>query len=94
MRLNGTQAIIDATEYPLSSEEFVSEHGDHVIEHANGSETVAEVLGRMGPETYTCADDITTALYTAVSHGAIGRRFYSDRDAYTLGENGPTPQSF
>ncbi|WP_318567912.1 DUF5789 family protein [Salinigranum marinum] len=94
MRLNGTQEVIDATDYPLSSEEFISEHGEHVIEHANGSETVAEVLGRMGPETYACADDVTTALYTGVSHEAIGRRFYSDRDAYALGEDGPTPESF
>jgi hypothetical protein len=94
MRLNGTQEAIDATEFPLTSEEFISEHGDHIIELANGSETVADVLGRMGPETYTSASDVTTALYTGVSHEAIGRRFYSDRDAYTLGEDGPTQESF
>jgi hypothetical protein len=94
MRLNGTQEAIDATEFPLTSEEFISEHGDHTIELANGSETVAEVLGRMGPETYDSAEDVTTALFTGVSHEAIGRRFYSDRDAYTLGEDGPTPESF
>lgn len=94
MRLNGTEAIIDAADYPLTTEEFVSEHGEHVIELANGTETVGEVLGRMGSETYDSADDVTTALYTGVSHEAIGRRFYSDRDAYTLGESGPTQQSF
>jgi hypothetical protein len=94
MRLNGTQDVIDATEYPLTSEEFVAEHGDHVIELANGSETVAEVLGRMGPETFGCAEDVTAALYAGVSHEAIGRRFYSDRDAYALGEDGHTPVSF
>ena len=94
MRLNGTQDAIDATEYPLSSEEFISEHGDHTIEFADGSETVAEVLGRLGPETYDGPEDVTAALFSAVSHGAIGRRFYSDRDAYTLGEDGPTQVSF
>ena len=94
MRLNGTQEAIDATEFPLTSEEFISQHGEHIIELANGSETVAEVLGRMGSETFACAEDVTSALYTGVSHEAIGRRFYSDRDVYTLGENGPTPQSF
>jgi hypothetical protein len=94
MRLNGTQAIIDAADYPLTTEEFVSEHGEHVIELANGTETLGEVLGRMGPETYDSADDVTTALYTGVSHEAIGRRFYSDRDVYTVGESGPTQQSF
>jgi hypothetical protein len=94
MRLNGTQEAIDATEYPLTSEEFISEHGDHTIELANGSETVAEVLGRLGPETYDSKEDVTAALFSAVSHDAIGRRFYSDRDAYTLGEDGPTQVSF
>lgn len=94
MRLNGTQDAIDATEYPLTSEEFISQHGEHTIELANGTETVADVLGRLGPETYASAEDVTTALYSAVSHKGIGRRFYSDRDAYTLGENGPTPESF
>lgn len=94
MRLNGTQEAIDATDFPLTSEEFISEHGDHIIELANGSETVADVLGRMGPETYTSAEDLTASLYTGVSHEAIGRRFYSDRDAYALGESGPTPESF
>jgi hypothetical protein len=94
MRLNGTADIIDSTEYPLSSEQFIAEHGDRTIELQNGTETVAEVLGRLGPETYACADDVTTALYSAVSHDAIGRRFYSDRDAYALGETGHTPESF
>jgi hypothetical protein len=94
MRLNGTQEAIDATDFPLTSEEFISEHGDHTLELANGTETVAEVLGRMGPETYDSAEDVTAALYTGVSHDAIGRRFYSDRDAYTLGEEGPTQKSF
>ncbi|WP_136592272.1 DUF5789 family protein [Salinigranum halophilum] len=94
MRLNGTQEAIDATDYPLSSEEFISQHGEHTIELANGTETVADVLGRLGPETYTSAEDVTNSLYSAVSHKGIGRRFYSDRDAYALGESGPTPESF
>ena len=94
MRLNGTEDIIDSIEYPLTSEEVIAAHGEHVIELQHGTETVAEVLGRLGSETYTCADDVKTALYTGVSHEAIGRRFYSDRDAYALGESGHTPESF
>jgi hypothetical protein len=94
MRLNGTQEAIDAAEYPLSSEEFITQHGDHIIELANGTETVADVLGRLGPETFASAEDVTASLYSAVSHKGIGRRFYSDRDVYTIGEDGPTPESF
>lgn len=94
MRLNGTDDVVDSIEYPRSSEEVIAEHGQQVIELQNGTETVAEVLGRLGPETYSCAEDVEAALYTGVSHDAIGRRFYSDRDAYALGESGPTPESF
>jgi hypothetical protein len=94
MRLNGTGDLIDAVEYPLTSDELIELHGDHAIELQNGSETLGEVLGRLGSETYTCSDDVRTALFTGVGHQAIGRRFYSDRDPTAPGENGPDPLSF
>ena len=94
MRLNGTGDLIDGYEYPATSEELIETHGDQEIELPNGSETVAVVLGRLGSETYEGPEDLRDALFTGVSHRAIGRRFYSDRDVYTLGETGPDPVSF
>ncbi len=94
MRFNGTGELIDAHEYPATRDELVSAYGDQTIELQNGTETIADVLGRLGPETYETADDARTALTSAVSHRAIGRRFYSDRDPTMLSEDGPTPVSF
>lgn len=94
MRLDGTDDLINAYEYPATSEELIESHGDHEIKLANGSETLAAVLGRLGSETYERPQDVRDSLYTAVSHRAIGRRFYSDRDVYTLAESGPDPVSF
>lgn len=94
MRLNGTDERIDDHEYPATSEELIATCGEQRIELQNGSETVADVLGRMGAETYDGPQDVYDALRCGVGHEAIGRRFYSDRDAPTLGESGPQQVSF
>ncbi|MFC6989806.1 DUF2795 domain-containing protein [Haloplanus sp. GCM10025708] len=94
MRLNGTGDLIDEFEYPTTSEDFVAAHGDHVIELQRGSETLGDVVSRVGPEEYDCAADLKDAVRSGVSHKAIGRRFYSDRDPTALGESGPTQLSF
>ena len=94
MRLNRTEALIDGHEYPATSDELIEAYGDAEIELQDGTETVATVLGRLGAETYRSAEDVRNALRTGVSHKAIGRRFYSDRDAYAVAENGPEQVSF
>lgn len=94
MRLNGTDDLIDGHEYPATSEELIEAYGEHLIELQNGNETLGEVLGRMGSDTYNRADDVHEAIMTGVSHKAIGRRFYSDRDAPAAGEDGPKMLSF
>ncbi|MFB6080958.1 MAG: DUF2795 domain-containing protein [Haloferacaceae archaeon] len=94
MRLNGTGDLVRSIEYPTTREELVEEHGDSVIELQRGDETLGEVLARLGPETYESPDDVIAAVHTGVSHKAIGRRFYSDRDGFTPGEVAPAPVSF
>jgi hypothetical protein len=94
MRLNGCGEKIDGHTYPCTSEEIIQAYGDERLELQNGTETLAQVLGRLGSETYHSPQDVRDAVFTGVSHKAIGRRYYSDRDAYALGESGPTPSSF
>jgi hypothetical protein len=94
MRLNGTSEIIEDANYPATSEEFISTHGTHTIELQSGEETLGDVLSRIGAETYESPADVYDAVFMAVGHEAIGRRFYSDRDAPTVGENGPQQVSF
>lgn len=94
MRLPTTeQAFVDHS-YPSTTAELIADYGDSEITLPNGSETVGEILGRMGEETFENSAAVSQALLTGVSHKAIGRRFYSDRDQYTPGEHGPEEVSF
>lgn len=94
MRLNDTGNPIDAHQYPATTAELVEAHGNVPLELPNGSESVGEVLSRLGEATYESPEEVHEALQSVVGHEAVGRRFYSDRDAPTLGEYGPEPVSF
>jgi hypothetical protein len=94
MRCEATDALVEGTSYPVTTTELLSRHGDHVIRLANGTERMADVLSRLGEETYEFPGDLRDAIRTGVGHEAIGRRYYSDRDAYAPGESGPDQLSF
>ncbi|SEW25208.1 DUF5789 family protein [Natrinema salifodinae] len=85
MQLNGTGDAIDDHEYPATTEELIEEYGDRTIELPNGTETVGDVLARLGPETFEAPEDARFAVYTAVSNKAVGRVGYSDRDPAPVG---------
>ncbi|MFB6108123.1 MAG: DUF2795 domain-containing protein [Haloplanus sp.] len=93
MRFNGTGELIDAFEYPATTDDIIAAHGDHEMELQRGSETLGEILGRLESEEFETAEDVRTAVRCAVGHKAIGRRFYSDRDPTALGESGPVQLS-
>jgi len=95
MILNGTGELIDAHEYPATTDELIEAYGERRLELQNGTETVAEVLGRLDTETFESPEDARFAVYSAVSEKAIGRVGYSDRDPTPLGSPyAPTPLSF
>ncbi|WP_224448193.1 DUF5789 family protein [Haloprofundus salilacus] len=94
MRLNRTSDLVESHDFPATTDELVSAYGTETIHLQNGSETVGTVLERLGSQTYADADEVYEALLTGVGHEAIGRRFYSDRDAPTLGEGNAGQVSF
>ena len=94
MRLTATTDVFTDHSYPATTSEVISEYGDNEIQLPNGTETVGEILGRLGEETFDDPEAVREALLGGVSHKAIGRRFYSDRDQYTPGEYGPQEVSF
>ena len=90
-----TDAGIDDEHYPLTTEEFLERFGDVELELANGTERIGDALERMDDETYESALDARFAVYAALSHRAVGRRFYSDRDPTPPGSpHGPDQVSF
>jgi len=94
MRLNASNHVFVDHNYPATATELIADYGDSEINLPNGTETIGEILGRIDEETYMDAEDVRQALLNGVSHKAIGRRFYSDRDQYTPGEHGPEQVSF
>lgn len=94
MRLNNTESLLTDIEYPTTTGEIIETHGSERLELANGNETLGDVLSRAGEETFRSSSEAYDAVLNGVSHRAIGRRFYSDRDPTTLGEDGPVPLSF
>ncbi len=92
MRLNTTD--FTDSHYPTTTSEIINQYGDHEITLENGTETIGEILSRLGEETFETPDSVQQSLLSGVSHKAIGRRFYSDRDQYTPGEEGPQQVSF
>ncbi|RCU47070.1 DUF2795 domain-containing protein [Haloplanus salinus] len=93
MKFNGTGEMIDALEFPITTDEIIADHGDHELELQRGTEQVGEILERLGTEEFDSPEDVRLSVRSAVGHKAIGRRFYSDRDPTALGESGPTPLS-
>jgi hypothetical protein len=93
MKFNGIGDMIDALEFPITTDEIIADHGDHELELQRGTEQVGEVLERLGTEEFESPEDVRLSVRSAVGHKAIGRRFYSDRDPTALGESGPTPLS-
>ncbi|WP_135536760.1 MULTISPECIES: DUF2795 domain-containing protein [Halostella] len=90
-----TDRLLDETEFPTTSEQFVERHGDKELELPNGTETIAEVLAHADAETFDTAEDARLTVYSSLSSKAIGRKGYSDRDPITPGsEYGPDQISF
>lgn len=94
MKLHDTNELFTGHEYPATTSDLIDEYGESRFELQNGSETVGEVLSRLGEQTYESPEDATEAVFCGVSHRAIGRRFYSDRDPTCIGEDGPVQISF
>ncbi|WP_266079068.1 DUF5789 family protein [Haladaptatus caseinilyticus] len=94
MTLKQASQLLDTQQYPASTKQLISSHGDYVIDLPNGTETLEEVLNRAGDETYESSQQAREAMYGALSSKAIGRRQYSDRDPTTMGTAGPDQVSF
>jgi hypothetical protein len=92
--MTDAEEAFEAQQYPMTTEELIEAEGDITLELPNGTETVAEALGRAAPETYENAEDARLAAYAGVSGKAIGRKGYSDRDPVCMGEDGPEEVSF
>lgn len=93
---NGTDERIEDQTYPLTADELAAELGDAELDLIHSSETVGEVLERLGcEETFHQPEDVRFTLVGGVSESAVGRKGYSDRDPTPPGSpNAPDSVSF
>lgn len=97
---NDMRSFIDADEkfethsFPATTTELIEAYGETELKLANGTETIETVLSRYENQTFVDAEDARLAAYGAVSEKAIGRKYYSDRDPFGPGAEGPEQLSF
>jgi hypothetical protein len=94
MRLNDCADAFAGHEFPTTRTALVAEFGDDHLQLPEGTESVRAVLDRAGQEEFGSVGELRNALFCGVCAEAVGRRYYSDRDAPALGEDGPTQVSF
>lgn len=99
--LSDADDAIGTHTYPATADDLIESYGDLELDLPNGTETFREAFavydgasGRDEPITFVDAEEARAALYAGVSDKAIGRKFYSDRDGFAPGENGPETVSF
>lgn len=86
--LNGLAEQLDELDYPLTAEDLRESHGDAVIELAEGTATVDELLGPNEPDqTFDTPSQVREVLLTMVDDDAIAREGYSDRTRPGPGED-------
>ncbi|WEL16746.1 Uncharacterized protein SVXHr_0566 [Halorhabdus sp. SVX81] len=79
MYLNIEQALEDVS-YPAKCADVVEHCGDHVLALQTGKETVGEAIDRCEAGTLRSQREARQTVLSSVSEGAIGRKYYSDRD--------------
>ncbi|MFW5918319.1 MAG: DUF2795 domain-containing protein [Haloferacaceae archaeon] len=85
MYLDIEQALAGVT-YPADCGDVVEHCGDRVLTFQVGEETVGEAIGRCDAGELRNGEEARLTLLASLSEGAIGRKYYSDRDP-------PTPDS-
>lgn len=64
--------------FPMANRELLARHGDHELELADGTATLAEVLAPLERE-YEDVESVRRAVLTMVGEDAVGPEGYTDR---------------
>lgn len=94
MTFRQTTDLLETQSYPITAEELAEEYEDHELTLPNGAENLGSVIERTGEESFESAFEAQQAVFASLSHKAIGRKGYSDRDPTPMGVEGHEPLSF
>lgn len=85
IRFGSLQMDLQAEAFPLTHAEFLNKYGEREVEHASGSTSIRELLEPLGDPEFESIDDIEQSILSMVDDGAIGRKYYTDRETSTRG---------
>jgi len=89
MRVTEFERTIETLEFPTTTQAITSQYGAQELHFQEGSERLARVFERFGPEVFASADEVRMTLYGALPEAAVGRKGYTDRDPPAVGEVEP-----
>ncbi|WP_380675064.1 hypothetical protein [Salinigranum sp. GCM10025319] len=80
---NVLASLEDELSFPIDQNSVIEQIGAIEIEAPDAQETemISTILGHVGQETYTTADELFTTIIGNVSDEYIGRKYYDDRGA-------------
>lgn len=74
------ETALDNVSYPTDCADVVENCGEYVLEFQIDEETVGEAIERCNAGELRSRREARQTLLAALSEGAIGRKYYSDRD--------------
>lgn len=94
MCLHDARRLLQQQTYPTTTAELASACDSEELRYANGSEAMRDVLARVGDARFDDSEEAYRAVCGAVGSGAIGRKYYSDRDGNPAGTDQRAALSF
>lgn len=84
---NVLASLEDELTFPIDQDSVIRQIGTVEIDapDAQESETVSTIIGPVGQETYTSADELFMTIIGNVNDEYIGRKFYDDRSGNPSG---------
>ncbi|WP_123535499.1 DUF5789 family protein [Halosimplex salinum] len=76
--------VLEELSYPVSTDEFVADHGDRELPRTNADPiSVGELFSYMGDATFESEGELRQTLLGQMPRGTGGRTNYSDRGGST-----------
>lgn len=87
MRIGNVSSYVDEElTYPIDHNTVIEQIGEIEVEAPDqeDSETIATIIGSLGPETYDSADELYRTIVGNVDEEHIGRKYYDDRGQHSV----------
>lgn len=87
MRIGNVSSYVEEElTYPIDHNAVIEQIGEIEVEAPDqeDSETIATIIGSLGPETYDSADELYRTIVGNVDEEHIGRKYYDDRGQHSV----------